>query len=183
MNSGLNSTGSLAVWSLAIDPFNSQVLLAGTTDGLYKSTDGGASWNLKDTTEHAMWINYDPNHKNYVYYSGQAGLLLKSTDDGETWSNVPLGGSYQAGALAIDPKAADTLFLVPRGETAVGWSADGGTTWVWLSNGLGTNGLKWVSVDLVSNGFSGRLAIAQTTPEVLYIPVTDYGLVSLVLQH
>jgi len=185
MNTGLNSTASLAVLSLAIDPFNPQVLLAGTNGGLYKSSDGGTSWTLKDTTEKAMWIAFDPNHKNYVYYSCDTAELLKSTDDGETWSNVSLGSSHSAGPLAIDPKTADTLFLLdeqnPRGSD-VGWSSDGGATWVWLSTGLGTNGLDKILINDVYTE-AGRLAIAPSTPEVLYIPVIDYGLVSLVLQH
>jgi photosystem II stability/assembly factor-like uncharacterized protein len=185
----VTSSGSLAVLSLAIDPFNPQVVLAGTLSGLYKSADGGATWTLKDRTQPAELISFDPNHKGYVYYSGGGrgfqGELIKSTDDGETWSNVSLGQSHSAGSLAVDPKAADTLFLVdeqyPRGSE-VGWSSDGGATWVWLSSGLGTNGLNVIIVDNVYTEF-GRMVIAPSNPEVLYIPVIDYGLVSLVLQH
>jgi len=76
--------------------------------------------------------------------------------------------------LAIDPRAADTLFLIPFGGPAVGWSPDAGTTWFWLSDGIAGKSL---------GGNLSFSAIATTTPEVLYIPSSTSGVVSLVLQH
>jgi photosystem II stability/assembly factor-like uncharacterized protein len=174
MTNGLDTPSSLIVYSLAIDPSNPQVVLAGTAGGVYKSADGGGTWALKSSAQVPYSIVFDSNRPGYVYASG--AILLKSTDDGETWSQVNLGRSDVGGnlMLAIDPESPDTLFLIPYGGPAVGWSPDGGATWFWLSNGLGKFTL---------GGYLSASVVSRTTPEVLYIPSSTVGLVSLTLQH
>jgi photosystem II stability/assembly factor-like uncharacterized protein len=163
------------VYSFAVDPSNSDLLLAGIVgSAIYKSADGGASWTMKSSAE-ANSIAFDPNHEGNVYASGNNAY--KSTDHGETWSQLNLGRS-DLGApleLAVDPKSADTVFLIPYNGPAVGWSPDGGETWFWLSNGLAPL--------LPIGGNYTSAAIAATTPEVLFISAPYEGVVSLVLQH
>jgi photosystem II stability/assembly factor-like uncharacterized protein len=176
INNGLNSTSSQQVWSLAIDPFNPQVLLAGTSAGLFRSANGGASWTLQDTTQVPYSLAFDPNHRGYAYSGGDTGLI-KSIDDGSTWNQVTITGSSWYGGITIvvDPKSADTLFIVPTRGPAVGWSPDGGASWYWLSNGLG-------HYFLGSQSSAGPV-IAGTNPETLYIPSPTVGVISLTLQH
>jgi hypothetical protein len=164
------------VYSMAIDPSNSQVVLAGTAGGVYKSADGGATWAHKGTGTYS--VAFDTNHAGYVYATDTQ--LWKSTDDGETWLPVYLGRSDLNGplTLAIDPRSPDTLFVISWSTytmaSAVGWSADGGVTWLWLTNGLG---------HFLLGGNGSVSAVSSTNPEVLYIPSSTVGLVSLTLQH
>jgi photosystem II stability/assembly factor-like uncharacterized protein len=174
MTNGLDTPSSLIVQSLAIDPSNPQILLAGTDGGIYKTTDGGSTWTLKDSSQVPYTIAFDGSHAGYVYASGTG--LTKSTDNGETWSQVNLGRSDLGSllTLAVDPGLADTLFLLPWDAPVVGWSPDGGATWFWLTNGLG---------QFLLGGNGTVSAISKTAPEVLYIPSNTVGLVSLTLQH
>lgn len=172
-NSGL--TGSaLIVESLAVDPLNPSVVIAGTDGGIYKSADAGLTWTLKSSSDISFSIALDPNQAGVAYASGQ--VLLKSSDDGETWAAVNVGRSDLVPplTLAIDPSTADTLFLIPFGGPAVGWTPDGGVTWFWLSDGIAGNLL---------GGNLSHPAIAKTTPETLYIPSPNVGVLSLTLQH
>jgi photosystem II stability/assembly factor-like uncharacterized protein len=172
-NAGLAGS-ALIVESLAVDPANPSVVIAGTDGGVYKSADDGLTWTLKSSSDISFSIAFDSNQAGVAYASGQ--VLLKSSDNGETWAAVKVGRSDLVPplTLAIDPSAADTLFLIPFGGPAVGWTPDGGVTWFWLSDGIAGNLL---------GGNLSRPAIAKTTPETLYIPSPSVGVLSLTLQH
>ncbi len=75
--------------------------------------------------------------------------------------------------LAVDPKAADTLFLIPFGGPAVGWTPDAGITWFFLPNNSGH----------FLGGNLSLASVAKTSPETLYIPSTTGGVVSLTLKN
>ena len=173
MTSGLTGN-ALCVQSLAIDPLNSQILIAGTNAGLYKSTNGGSSWLQKSSADTAYSVAFDVNHAGYVYTS--ANRVLKSTDNGETWSQVDLGslGVQPPLTLVLDPASTDTVFLISFLPGSVGWSPDGGATWVSLTNGL---------TGFPLSGNVSLSAIAKSDPEVLYVVSPSIGLVALTLQH
>ena len=100
-NTGL--TG--AVQALAVDPSNAQTVYAGTTAGVYRSTDGGANWfridsGLTYTNVRALAIRpeapctivagIDTNVNNrggYPFYfiTNSYGVLAVSTDCGASW--------------------------------------------------------------------------------------------------
>ncbi|MBP7549717.1 MAG: hypothetical protein KA761_05480 [Gemmatimonadaceae bacterium] len=135
--------------------------------GLYKTTDGGATWQLKkfinDTTGFVD-VDLDPRNPDvlwatsyqrlrgpYFLKSGGAGSALwKSTDGGETWTEVK-GGGFPATMkgrmeIAVAPSNGDVVYVLveadsnPNPKPAPGSraqqllsglyrSADGGRTW------------------------------------------------------
>lgn len=173
-----NNVGN--VYSFAISPSDSNVLLVcivGAYGGIYKSIDSGATWTLTAPVI-ATSLAFDSNHKGNVYAAG--AVFIKSADNGGSWSNIPIPASGFDGLdgplqIIVDPKSADTLFMVPSAGPP-GWSPDGGNTWFPLSDGL-------TSDVLLGSNFGFVSAIAGTSPEVLYIPSSNRGLVSMVLQH
>lgn len=72
LNSGLTTKG---ISSLAIDPANPQIVYAGTAyPGVYRSTDGGASWTSFSTglpSSVVLALSVDPT--NQVVYAGTYG--------------------------------------------------------------------------------------------------------------
>ena len=132
---------------------------------------GGTNWeevlNAQDflgTTEkvYIRWLNVAPSDANFVYglasikYYDQ-GILLKSTDGGDTWarSNSTIDGIGVS--LAVDPQNPQRLYL---GSWYSGMyrSTDGGTTWQEINDGLPTRWAKFYSV-----------AVDPANPQHVYI--------------
>ena len=130
-------SANLAISTLAQDPTNNNIMYAGTGEGyfnidalrglgIYKSTDGGATWNLLSSTTTGGAEQYDFNYvqKVAVYSNGDVyasgisavfcnrGGLLKSTDGGTTWTRVigTFGGASCANA--VDFNGYDIVFSI-----------------------------------------------------------------------
>ncbi|HEY9249549.1 MAG TPA: hypothetical protein VIO38_10470, partial [Rariglobus sp.] len=94
-----------AMYSLAVDFKNPDIVYAGTEGGLHKSTDGGETWkfipgtakkDLRITSERGTSVRSvasDPTDSNTVYAASPGGKVYKSTDGAATWRVV-----YQKGA-------------------------------------------------------------------------------------
>ena len=174
---GLTGTAGKNVYSLAVSPFDSQIVVAGLDSGTFNSTDGGSTWTSSAVLGYA--VAFDPNRKGNVYAAGNGNYLYKSTDSGASWSQLSLPPNLVTPSslvtVVVDPKAADNLFAISF-LGPIGWSPDGGTTWYVLSNST----LAYATPIGGNNSLS---AIAGTTPETLYITSSAVGLVSLALQH
>jgi photosystem II stability/assembly factor-like uncharacterized protein len=105
------------VLSLAGDPKESGRLYAGTSRGLFRSSDGGSSWGvdvLEGRSVDALAI--DPKRPNKVYVGTSTGVF-KSTDQGETWEALNDGlttGSITA--LAVNPFQTTTIYAATAGR-------------------------------------------------------------------
>lgn len=65
----LTPPGSVDIYSLAVNPKNSNEIYYGTISTLYKSSDGGARWVTRKlpTTKAATFLAVDPQNENIVY--------------------------------------------------------------------------------------------------------------------
>jgi photosystem II stability/assembly factor-like uncharacterized protein len=164
---------SFTLSTIAIDPKDSNVLYLGTGegnsqrsahfgDGVYKSTDAGATWRRVglETSEHIGKILIDPRNSNVVYVASQGPLwssggergLYKSTDGGSTWTPVlTISPDTGISDIVFDPKNPDILFASAyQRRRAVGQMIGGGPeggifkttnagkTWTKLTKGLPT---------------------------------------------
>ena len=187
--------GSYSIGSLAMDPNNSNVIWVGTGennnqrsvsygDGLYKSSNGGASFQKVglDKSEHIGMIKIDPRNSDVVYVAATGPLwsaggdrgLYKTTDGGKTWDKV-LEISEHTGVneIHIDPRNPDVLYATAHQRRRRQWtylgggpesgiykSKDAGTTWEKVNNGLPG----------VDKGRIG-MAISPVNPEIIYAVV------------
>ena len=140
--------------SLAIDPASpSRVYAAGAFcdlggcfgPGVFKSEDGGGSWvttGFSDRPANALAI--DPTTPMTLFAAtgdchprACGGAVYKSTDGGDTWSDV-LAGPY-VHAIVIDPTTSTTLYAGTVGGSltpGVVKSVDGGVSWTAANLGL-----------------------------------------------
>ncbi|MCH8068601.1 MAG: hypothetical protein IID16_04930 [Candidatus Marinimicrobia bacterium] len=135
-------------WSTDVQSLNSyssphKVILVGLTATIYRSLDGGLSWNLAWGNRDAgsLGINairFNIAEPNYIWAGGETGRFsahaLKSADNGETWDNLyplpPLGPYGRDNALydiAIDPLNVGTVYLSMLGLVIK--TTDNGESW------------------------------------------------------
>ena len=127
-----DSQTSYSIGSVTIDPNNSQVVWVGTGenvsgrhvgwgDGVYKSNDGGTSWNRMGLfkSQHIGKILVDPRNSDVVFVAAEGPLwsaggdrgLYKTIDGGKTW-NLVLEIDENTGVTDIefDPSNPDIVY-------------------------------------------------------------------------
>ena len=127
------------VQAFAIAGSQPATLFVGGATGIYRSSDGGATWFAKDDglmrTPFVSALAVDPTSADNVYAAtAVGGRIFKSTDRGDHWRSVPLllRGDSTFTQFAIDPLAPTTLYAAyyfPANGGGVLKSSDGGETW------------------------------------------------------
>jgi photosystem II stability/assembly factor-like uncharacterized protein len=141
---------------------NSNTRSASYGDGVYKSTDGGATWRRVglDRSEHIQRILFDPRDPDVVWVAAQGPLwapggdrgLYKTTDGGRTWTrSLHVSDDTGVTDVALHPRNPDVVYAAAYqrrravGQTIGGGpeagifkSTDGGGTWSRLTVGLPT---------------------------------------------
>jgi photosystem II stability/assembly factor-like uncharacterized protein len=134
-----------SVWALAVDPDDADAVYAGTRNGVFKSTDAGATWTsaskgLGPTGVWVMSLAVTGGVSEAVYAGTYANGVYKSTDGGATWvpaSNglpAPVYGGPNVGALVADPSSPNRIWAATN--RGVFLTTNGGLTWQERRRGL-----------------------------------------------
>jgi photosystem II stability/assembly factor-like uncharacterized protein len=182
-----------SIGAIALDPKNTKNVWVGTGepwtrnsvsigDGIYKSTDGGETWNKAGlpNSERISQIVVSPKNSDTVYAAVPGALwsdspdrgLYKTTDGGKTWKLILKGRNLSTGAstIALDPTNPNKMFAGLWDFRRAGWTfRSGGNgpnepsgSGLFLSNDGGTT---WKEITPENNkGFPkkpyGRFAVA-----------------------
>ncbi len=202
-NQSVNSIGAITVdqqtpqtvWIGTGEATNRQS--AGWGDGVYKSTDGGATWTnmgLRNTMRVAR-IVVDPKNSDVVYVAAPGHLwgpnrdrgLYKSTDGGRTWALI-LSRDEDTGAVdvAIDPSDSRIVYAalyqhrrMPFGFVGGGpgsglyKSTDAGATWTPMTKGLPEGTIGRVSISIYAK--DPRVVYVSVEKGLRYTSSISYG--------
>ena len=126
---------------LRMDPVDHNTVYAGTTEGLWKTTDSGTTW--KHMTGSNIIINdvlIDPRQPSRVLLATDRGGVLSSDDGGVTFTASNRGFTHrQAAALLVDRSNNAVLYAGVLNDKEFGGvfvSRDAGQTWKQTSDGL-----------------------------------------------
>ena len=193
---------STSIGDLALDPQDQNIIWAGTGEGnifrssqtgagIYKSTDGGESW------EHLGLVNTNtisriivhPKNSDIVYVAASGHEwtnsedrgVYKTTDGGKTWNKILyIDEKTAANDLVMHPTNPDIIYAStwqrirkkyndPRSEkdysgSGIHKTTDGGKTW------------KEINVGLPTAEYRGRIGIdlCLTKPDIIYAFVDNY---------
>jgi photosystem II stability/assembly factor-like uncharacterized protein len=190
-----DNEGSYSIGCITLDPNDPNTVWVGTGenvsgrhvgygDGIYRSRDGGQSWENMglEKSEHIGMIRIDPRDSNTIFVAAQGPLwsgggdrgLYKSTDGGQSWRKV-LGDGHGntdeddqytgVNEVHMDPRTWQRLrnvaVVMDGGPgTGIHKSVDGGETWRELTNGLPEEMM----------GKTG-LAISPQNPDTIYATI------------
>ena len=154
-------TGSVpGVRAVVVDNVTGSTLYAQTAgNGVFKSTDGGASWTPIGNITGVTALALDPTSA-LVVYAGTGHGVLKTTDGGDSWSFAGLPDT-PIFILVVDPITPSTLYAADaRGSLYK--STDGGGSWGAVGMGLPPEGIAVIAIDpaaastlyVVSRGFA-----------------------------
>jgi hypothetical protein len=151
----------IGVSGIAIDHNNSNIIYIATGDddaadsysiGVFKSIDGGNSWNETGLNPSTSTINLlmneitiDPTNSNIIWVGTNDGLQ-KSIDGGDTWE-VKQGGNIQD--FKLKPNSPNTIYTVTSNTFSK--STDGGATFTQITNGLPTSSGRLVIGTSIAN--------------------------------
>jgi photosystem II stability/assembly factor-like uncharacterized protein len=159
--------------TLAIDPQRPSLLYAGTTGGIYRTTDAGETWEKKSAgmvafdakmASMALGVNgivVNPQNSDLVY-AGTTKGLYKSTDRGEHWTRIEgnIRESYVS-AIQLDPANPSVLYMATSDR--VHKSEDAGETWEPKTSGLDVTSIR-------------SLQVNPQDPNILYVGTNGGGL-------
>ena len=155
--------GGLCLHTILPDPSNAKrIHVAISTGGVYRSDDGGESWEPRNKGICARFMPPDQQypewgqcvHKVVSHPSNPDRMFLqhhwgvyRSDNAGDSWNDIGKGLPSDFGfAMEIDPNTADTIFIIPiesdefrctpEGKLRVYRSRNGGESWEPLTNGL-----------------------------------------------
>lgn len=179
---------STEIATLAVDPQNPRTLYAGTYnvlgggggDGIFKSSDGGATWRAlpRDSLgrrgpDGVLMLAIDPRNPRNLHGFGDGDSYFNSHDGGATW-NTPDVRLHDVGALALDPSEPTTMYVgtsfdAPEryrsdADTRVFKSTDGGTNWRDLNVSFGGQ-----SVNALAVNPQGRQQVYAGTADGLFV--------------
>ena len=186
---------SYSIGAVSIDPNNPNVIWVGTGenvsgrhvgwgDGVYKSLDGGKSWQNMGLrqSEHISKILIDPRNSDVILVAAEGPLwsgggergLYKSVDGGQSWKNVLSVDPYTGVTdIEFDPSNPDVVYAATYQRFRRTWalmaggpnsgiykSSDNGSTWSKVSKGL-------------PGGDMGKIGLAVTSadPSIVYATI------------
>lgn len=191
----------ISIGAVAVDQQDTSVVWVGSGEannsrssywgnGVYKSTDGGQTWNNMGLPEshHIGRILIDPNNSDVVYVAALGHLysdneergVYKTTDGGKSWSKVlevkKKGGKFIGVVdMAMSPDDPNTIIAAAYDKIRTPWTfneggegsgiyktTDGGANWTELGGGL-------------PGGFLGRIGVAYAPGDanVLYANIEN----------
>lgn len=124
---GLSFTGSSNyLGDILVNPSNSQIVICASSNGLYRSTNGGVNWTQIQSGNNFSQgsIRFKPNSPSTVYAVSK-NKFFKSTDSGATFNNIAITGITDTGAdasgrllLDVTPANANYVYILSsKGDT------------------------------------------------------------------
>lgn len=148
-------TSNFLIRRLVIDPSNTQIVLAATSSGIYRTVNGGTNWTLVSSGT-AYDIEFKPGNSSVIYASGPTFKL--STNGGASFTvisaGIPTTGINRM-AIAVTPHDANYVYVLASKSSDSGFeglyrSTNSGTSFTLMSSS--PNLLGWSNAGTDAGG-------------------------------
>ncbi len=192
-NMGLEKTRHIA--DVVVHPNNPDVVYVGAQGsvhgpspdrGVYKSTDGGATWKktlyvdentgvsslVMDVTNPRILYAATWQHRRYpwkVESGGPGCAIWKSTDAGETWSKITEGLPKEMGKIGVsvsraNPNRVFAIIEAEKSNAGVYRSDDGGKKWTLTSNNQVLSARSWYYMEIFADPVNADVVYVLNAP-------------------
>ncbi|MDX1746939.1 MAG: hypothetical protein R3324_13455, partial [Halobacteriales archaeon] len=178
---GPSATGGRII-DIDVDPSHpATVYAAAASGGLWKTVNHGTTWDcvfedqgtisigdiaVDPSNPQTVWVGTGEANNQRSSYFGDG--IYKSTDGGETWTNMGLEKTEHIGRIVVHPTDSNTVYVAAVGalykhnpERGVYKTTDGGDTWEKVEGG----GLPETMLGKMN------VAFAPSYPRVMYLMV------------
>lgn len=134
--SGLSwkTSNARVICRLLLSPANPQLLLAATSNGIYRTTDGGALWTMVQSGDFKD-MDFKPDDPTTIYASAGKNIY-RSTNEGASWQAMNTGIPNSIGRIALAVSLANPEMVYALCAVGGSWGFGGfyssnnsGTTW------------------------------------------------------
>lgn len=191
-NIGLEKTRHIA--DVVVHPSNSDIVLVAAQGavhgpspdrGIYKSTDGGATWKktlFADDNTGVSSLSMDMTNPRILYAatwphrrypwkveSGPNGTIWKSTDTGETWVKIMEGLPKETGKIGVsvsraNPNRVYAIVEAERSKAGVYRSDDGGKKWNLMTNDQNLTARSWYYMEVYADPVQADIVWVLNAP-------------------
>ncbi|HEY2544881.1 MAG TPA: hypothetical protein VGI46_02345 [Candidatus Acidoferrum sp.] len=141
--------GRIAVTIAPSKPNVVYALIESTRSALFRSDDGGKTWEERDRSNWMVWRPFyfanlivDPKNENKIYKPDL--ILILSEDGGKSFSGISNGAHGDFHDVWVNPE--NTEHLIAGDDGGIWYSYDSGNTW-WKGNNLPISQFYHVSTD------------------------------------
>jgi photosystem II stability/assembly factor-like uncharacterized protein len=154
---------------LIINPTNPQILVAATSNGIYRTTNGGANW-TQAQTGYFMDVEFKPGDPNTVYAASNGSStsnaqIYRSVNGGASWTSVISLPNVQRMNIAVTPSS-------PGLVDVLCCNFNGGLAGLWYSNNSGASFSQYFtsnnSNNLLHNSYNASGAGGQGDYDLAY---------------
>ncbi len=154
------------VYQILKDPDNDNTLYVATNKGLFKTTDGGNTFQRIDD-HHFRSIAFQPGSDTNMYGGDSWGGIFYSTDAGDSWTQVVDKSSDNAGrvAIAVSADSANVVYGIivapDNGLYGVYRSRDAGHTFHVVQDTINLLGWNCTGTDKKGQGWYDLVLVAD----------------------
>jgi hypothetical protein len=162
---------------LVMHPADANLLIAATSNGIYKTVDGGTNWTMVQSGNFKD-VQFNAGLATTLYAVGNSDDFFRSTDMGGTWTQITTGlptSGVSRMALAVTPANDQFVYILAGSSSTQGFyglyrSTDGGTTFSTMATT--PNLLGWSNVGSDSGGqawYDLTVAADPSNADVVYV--------------
>ena len=162
------------IFTLQLHPTEPRTLYAGANDGIYRSSDGGQSFERLQSpmNELDVWrIAIDPTSPDIIFAGTRPAALYRSTDGGRNWQKLPAQIAEECPnvriprvtALTVDPSDPRTVWAGIEVDGVLR-SKDGGNSWSRIS----LDAIPDPDIHDIAVTVNGRTTTLTSTPREIF---------------
>uniref|UniRef100_A0A7V0Z5V8 T9SS type A sorting domain-containing protein n=1 Tax=candidate division WOR-3 bacterium TaxID=2052148 RepID=A0A7V0Z5V8_UNCW3 len=152
-NSGISGT----IYDIKVGSTKANTLYAGTSSGVFKSTNAGANWTNTGLSANVQAVLINPSNENEFYAATTAGIY-KSTSGGGAWTLMN-NGLFNTNTTSLGVYPNNWLFCGTNGAGMYRWSLQVGAEEIDAQNDI-----QKISLQVSPNPYRNHLVIIFQIP-------------------